>query len=149
VVVEERPTYGPGRPSQKRPRVVKALRNGLQVALHERAEVIGCKTHETGCFVRLTNMPSAGEMAHRAGDVLRADIAQHGIEQNCGCLKDPLMVNRLFLKKPERLAALGLVCLLARLIWRLMERSLRLHVETTGHALPGWDKQATRDPRPS
>jgi hypothetical protein len=27
-----------------------------------------------------------------------------------------------------------------------MERSRRLHVETTGHALPGWDKQATTRP---
>ena len=38
VVSEERPQYGPGRPSQQQPRVVKALRYGLQVTLHERAE---------------------------------------------------------------------------------------------------------------
>lgn len=145
-VVEERPQYGPGRPSQTRPRVVKALRYGLQATLHERAEVIARKRQETGCFVLLTNVPTVGEMAHRAGDVLRAYKEQHGIEQNFGFLKDPLIVNSLFLKKPERIEALGLVLLLALLIWRLIERSLRLHVETTGNVLPGWDKKETTRP---
>jgi transposase len=146
VVVKERPQYGPGRPSQTRPRVVKALRYGLQATLHERAEVIARQRQETGCFVLLTNVPTVGEMAHRAGDVLRASKEQHGIEQNFGFLKDPLIVNSLFLKKPERIEALGLVLLLALLIWRLIERSLRLHVETTGDVLPGWDQKETTRP---
>src|SRR4029453_8308343 len=62
VEVQERPQYGPGRPSFTQPRVVKALRYGLQVTLHERAEVIARKTQEAGCFVLLTNVPTAGEM---------------------------------------------------------------------------------------
>jgi transposase len=146
VVVEERPQYGPGRPSQKRPRVSKALRYGLQVTLHERAEVIAHKRQEAGCFVLLTNVPTAGEMAHRAGEVLRAYKEQHGVEQNFAFLKDPLIVNSLFLKKPERIEALGLVLLLALLLWRLVERTLRGHVETTGNPLMGWDKKATQKP---
>jgi hypothetical protein len=56
------------------------------------------------------------------------------------------MVNSLFLKKPERIAALGLVFLLALLLWRLMERAMRTHVDTTSTSLPGWDKQATEWP---
>jgi transposase len=91
VRVEEHPRYGPGRPSLTQPRVVKALRYGLQVTLHERAEVMARKTQEMGCFVLLTNVPAAGEMAHRAGDVLQAYKEQHGIEQNYGFLKDPLI----------------------------------------------------------
>src|SRR4029450_13685027 len=100
----------------------------------------------TSCFVLLTNVPTAGEMAHRAGDVLRAYKEQHGIEQNYGFLKDPLIVNSLFLKEPERIEALGLVLLLALLLWRLVERTLRVHVETTGHPLTVWDKKATQKP---
>jgi transposase len=61
-------------------------------------------------------------------------------------LKDPLIVNSLCLKKPERIEALGLVLLLALLLWRLVERALRVHVETTGSTLTGWDKQATQKP---
>jgi transposase len=146
VAVKERPTYGPGRPSSKQPRVVKALRYSLQVTLHERSESIARKMQETGCFVLLTNVPTVGEMAHRAGDILRAYKEQHGIEQNYGFLKDPLIVNSLFLKKPERIEALGLVLLLALLLWRLVERTLRVHVETTGKPLTGWDKKATQKP---
>ena len=146
VMVEERPQYGPGRPSPKHPRVIKALRYGLQVTLHERAEVIAHKQQEAGCFVLLTNVLTGGEMAHRAGEVLRAYKEQHGVEQNFAFLKDPVIVNSLFLKKPERIEALGLVLLLALLLWRLVERALRVHVETTGNPLIGWDKKATQKP---
>jgi transposase len=146
VEVKERPTYGPGRPSSQQPRVVKALRYSLQVTLHEQSESIARKRQETGCFVLLTNVPAAGEMAHTARDVLQAYKEQHGIEQNYGFLKDPLIVNSVFLKKPERIEALGLVLLLALLLWRLVERTLRVHVETTGNPLTGWDKKATQKP---
>ena len=78
--------------------------------------------------------------------MLRAYKEQHGLEQNYGCLKDPLIVNSLFLKKPERIEALGLVLLLALLLWRLVERTLRVHVETTGTPLTGRDKKATQKP---
>src|SRR5262249_37673291 len=57
VRVEEHPRYGPGRLSQKQPRMVKALRYSLKVTLHERAEVIARKVQETGCLVLLTNVP--------------------------------------------------------------------------------------------
>jgi transposase len=146
IEVEEHPKYGPGRPSRTHPRVVKALCYGLRVTLRERSEVIARKRQETGCFVLLTNVPTAGEMAHTVGDVLRAYKEQHGIEQNYGFLKDPLIVNSLFLKKPERIEALGLVLLLALLLWRLIERTLRVHVETTENTLPGWDKRETQKP---
>ena len=57
-----------------------------------------------------------------------------------------MIVNSLFLKKPERIEALGLVLLLALLIWRLMERAMRRHVDSTSTPLPGWDKKATERP---
>ena len=146
VGIKERSTYGPGRPSAQKPRAVKAWRYGLQGTLHERAEVIARKVQEAGCFVLLTNVPTQGEMAHSAGEVLRAYKEQHGVEQNFAFLKDPVIVNSLFLKKPERIEALGLVLLLALLVWRLVERALRVHVETTGHPLTGWDKKETLKP---
>jgi transposase len=146
VEVQERPKYGPGRPSSTQPRMVKARRYALQVTLHERTEVIARKRQEAGCFVLLTNVPTVGEMAHSARAVLQAYKEQHGIEQNYGFLKDPLIVNSLFLKKPERIEALGLVLLLALLVWRLVERTLRVHVETTGKPLTGWDKKTTQKP---
>jgi len=96
--------------------------------------------------VLLTNVPTAGDLAHSARDVLTVYKEQHGTEQNYGFLKDPVIVNSLYLKKPERIEVLGLVCLLALLIWRLMERTMRTYVDTTSMPLPGWDKQATERP---
>src|SRR4029434_2638246 len=122
------------------------LRYGLQATVHERAEIIARTIQEIGCFVLLTNVPTEGEMAHSAGQVLRAYKEQHGVEHNFAFFKDPVIVNSLFLKKPERIEALGLVLLLALLLWRLVERALRVHVETTGSTLTGWNKKETQKP---
>jgi transposase len=146
VTVEERPVYGRGRPSPHKPRPIKALRYRLKTAISMQTERIARLEEEAGCFVLLTNVPTAGPRAHSARDILTVYKEQHGTEQNYGFLKDPVIVNSLFLKKPERIEALGLVLLLALLIWRLMERTMRTHVDTTSTSLPGWDKKATGRP---
>ena len=101
---------------------------------------------EAGCFVLLTNVPTAGDLAQSAREILTVSKEQHGTEQHYGFLKAPVLVKSLFLKKPERIEALDLVLLLALLIWRLMERAMRRHVDTTSTPLPGWDKKATERP---
>lgn len=122
------------------------MRYGLQITLHERAEVMARQRAEAACFVLLSNVPTQGDMAHSARELLQAYKNQHGVEHNFAFLKDPLIVNSLLLKKPERIEALGLVLLLALLLWRLVERTLWVHVETTGQTLTGWDKKATQKP---
>jgi transposase len=109
VTVEERPKYGQGRPSTRKPRAVTAIRYGLKPGLTARADRIATKREDAGCFVLLTNVPQEGAFAHSAGDVLKAYKEQHGVEQNFGFLKEPAIVNSLCLKKPERIEALGLV----------------------------------------
>lgn len=138
--------YGRGRPSPHKLRPVKAIRYRLKATISPQTERILRLEEEAGCFVLLTNVPTAGNLAHTAGEVLKAYKEQHGTEQNYGFLKDPVIVNSLFLKKPERLEALGMVLLLALLIWRLMERSMRTYVDTTGTSLTGWDRKATERP---
>jgi len=101
---------------------------------------------EAGCFVLITNVPTTGDLVHSARDILPVYKDQHGTEQHDGFLEDPVIVHSLFLKKPERIEALGLVLLLALLLWRLVERALRVHVETTGSTLTGWDKKETQKP---
>jgi len=101
---------------------------------------------EAGCFVLRTNVPTAGDLAHSARDILTVYKDQHGTEQNYGFLKAPVMVTSLFLKKPERIEALGFVFLWALLLWRVMERAMRMYVDSSSTSLPGWDKQATERP---
>src|SRR5262249_10918575 len=162
VTVEERPVYGRGRPSAHKPRLVKALRYRLKTTMRPHTERFGRLEEEAGCFVLLTNVPTAGALAHSPREILTVYKEQHGTEQNYGFLKDPVIVNgihphlyrcgplpyfdSLFLKKPERLEALGLVLLLSLLLWRLMERQMRAHVASTGRPLTGWDKKPTERP---
>jgi transposase len=146
VTVEERPVYGRGRPSSHKPRPIKAMRYRLQTTISPQTERIARLEEEAGCFVLLTNVPTTGDLAHSARDILTVYKDQHGTEQNYGFLKDPVIVNSLFLKKPERIEALGLILLLALLLWRLMERTMRAYVDTTSTSLPGWDKKATERP---
>jgi transposase len=146
VTVEARPVYGRGRPSLQKPRPIKAMRYRLKTAMSPQTERIARLEEEAGCFVLLTNVPTTGDLAHSARDILTVYKDQHGTEQNYGFLKDPVMVNSLFLKKPERIEALGLILLLALLLWRLMERAMRTYVDTTSTRLPGWDKKATERP---
>src|SRR2546422_1312213 len=146
VAVEERLVSCRGRPSAHKPRPITARRYRLKTAISPQTERIARMEEEAGCFVLLTNVPTAGELAHSARDILTVYKEQHGTEQNYGFLKDPVIVNSLFLKKPERIEALGLILLLALLLWRLMERTMRTYVDTTRTPLPGWDKKATERP---
>jgi len=146
VAVEEHPRYGRGRPRPRPPHPIKALFYRLNSTIYPDTERIRRREDEAGCVVLLTNVPTAGALAHSARDLLTVYKEQHGTEQHDGFLQAPVIVNSLFLKKPERIEALGLVFLLALLIWRLMERAMRRHVDTTSTPVPGWDKKATERP---
>ena len=73
-----------------------------------------------GCFVLLSNLPREGESGYSSEAILKTYKEQHAIERNFGFLKDDQIVNAIFLKRPERIEALGLILLISLLIWRLM-----------------------------
>lgn len=77
----------------------------------------------------------------------RKDTEQYGIERNFSFLKDPLIVNDMFLKKPVRIEVLGVILLMALLIWDLIEHVLRQHVLENDVGLPGWDNKKTPSQR--
>lgn len=144
-IVEE-VRYFPGRPSHNTPRKVKERRYRVQAEIQKNHTAIQKRREEAGCFVLISNVPHQGDMGHYATEILKAYKEQHGVERNFGFLKDPMIVNALFLKKPRRIEALGLILLLALLIWNLIERTLRKYVQQTGETLPGWDKKQTKKP---
>ena len=113
----------------------------MEFALH--AEVIE-KKHEidkrrqmAGCFVLLTNVPSEADQGYSAEQILRTYKEQHAIERNFGFLKDDQIVNALFLKRAERIEALGLVLLILLLLWRLIEHAMRTDLAARNTTLPG------------
>ncbi|MDA3821036.1 MAG: IS1634 family transposase [Bacteroidales bacterium] len=100
----------------------------------------------SGCFVLLSNVPSFGEDSLDAKALLLTYKGQYGIESNFVFLKDPLVVNDLFLKTQSRIDALGMILVVALLIWRLMERQMRLYLNNESKVLPGWDNKPTDRP---
>jgi hypothetical protein len=102
---------------------------------------------EAGCFVLLSNLTDPNDYdLWSAKALLTLYKDQGGIEQNFSFLKDPVIVNSIFLKKPHRIEVLGLVLLIAILIWRLMEKCMRKYIETTGNQVTGWKKKPTKRP---
>jgi len=115
----------------------------------ELAENIAGVTRErslAGCFVLLSNVPTEGDGALDAASLLRTYKGQYGVESDFAFLKDPLVVNDLFLKTPSRIDALGMVLIISLMVWRLMERTMRAHVENAKTTLPGWDCRDTTKP---
>ena len=98
---------------------------------------------EAGCFVMITNVDKD---KYPAAEILKIYKEQHGIEKNFGFLKDPLIVNDLFLKKTERIEALGFILVISLLIWRLAERCMRKYIKEKDITITGWDKKQTDRP---
>lgn len=144
--VIERVKYARGRPRKNAPRTVSAVTFFIGGAIVERSPLAEQKREQAGCFVLLTNTPMEGDMGHTSKDVLMAYKEQHGIERDFGFLKDPLIVNDLFLKKPERVEALGFILLTSLLVWALVEHAMRSHLHHSQTKLPGWDSKPTTRP---
>ena len=102
---------------------------------------------EAGCFVLICNLSTKQEQSQwTAESLLELYKDQSGIEQNFGFLKDPLIVNSIFLKKPSRIEVLGLVLVISLLIWRLIERCMRQYLDKTKSEITGWKKRPTKRP---
>jgi transposase len=147
--VEERPKYARGRPKEGIKKVAD-MRYGISVVITGDESAVATLREEAGCFVLLTNVPKnlKGEQGevYDSHAILQTYKEQHGIERNFGFVKDPAIVDSVFLEKPERIEALALVLLTALLIWRLMERSMRRSVEEQATPMTGWDNKPTRRP---
>jgi transposase len=137
--------YPRGRPAKDKPRTPIGYEYKLAVEITEDLSAVTPLRLEAGCFVLLCNIRSDDGL-WSAKELLTLYKDQSGIEQNFGFLKDPLIVNSIFLKNPHRIEVLGLVLLLSLLIWRLMERSMRQYIESTGSTITGWKKRPTKRP---
>jgi len=146
VAAKERPKYARGRPKADGTRTIKEMGYRLSITVTPREEAISKAREEAGCFVLITKVPFDGDPAMSPKQLLVAYKDQHVVEQNFGFLKDKMIVNSLFLKSPERIEALGLILVLALMIWRLMERTMRKNLRNADSKVEGWNKQKTNRP---
>ena len=144
--VEEKPVYASGRPRSDGTRKIKRTIYRLKLTLVPREKAIDRARQEAGCFVLLTNEPEEAMGGMSSKELLRAYQDQHSVEQNFGFLKDPVFVNALFLKTPRRIEALGLVLVLALMVWRLMERTMRISLKQEESKVVGWNNRKTSRP---
>ena len=138
--IEKKNFYAPGKVARGAERKVRRVDFRLQLEAVENRDRIEFFRKRAGCFVLLSNAakPSPSGAAkdkdkdRRTWDArqcLQAYKEQHGVENNFSFLKEPLIVNDVFLKKPGRIDALGLVLLLSLLVWSLMQRCMRKSIE--------------------
>ena len=143
--IEEVPKYRKGRPAKGKPRPVSRIEYVLKHTILEVSEKVEELRLQAGCFVLISNL-----IKHKNEwpglELLKLYKSQIGIEKNFSFLKDPVIVNSIFLKKAERIEVLGLVLLISLLIWRLMERSMREYVETGNCTIIGWKGKPTKKP---
>lgn len=148
--VVENPRYARGRPKADGTRALTRVDYGLKVELKEKTEAVEAMKEKAGCFVLISNVPLEGpphaKIPYDGKMLLHAYKDQNGIERNFSFLKDPVIVNAVFLKKPERVEALGLILVLSLLIWRLIELTMRQYLEKNQCRLPGWNNRPTDRP---
>lgn len=135
----------PGRPPANKP-ASTITKYRLEWKIVPKKEAIEKARTIAGCFILLTNVSKTGKNGLNSKELLRTYKGQYGVESGFAFLKDPLVVNDTFLKKPNRIDALGMVLVIALIVWRLMERSLRVYVKNTEELLPGWENRKTDKP---
>jgi transposase len=144
--IREKPQYQRGRPRADGTRKLKSMRYDVELGFAPHLPAIERLRREAGCFVLISNTLSEGSESVSARELLTIYKDQHMVERNFGFLKDPVFVNALLLKSPRRIEALGLVLILALMIWRLMERTMRLNLAASKSTITGWEKRQTSRP---
>lgn len=144
--IHERIRYARGRPKADGTRKITGITYRLSIEILPDEEAVHHAQLKAGCFVLLSNTLLEGSDAVGSRDLLFAYKDQGYVERNFGFLKDDTIVNSLFLKSPGRLEALGLILVLSLLVWRLMERSMRLSLKQSDSTITGWDKKQTSRP---
>ncbi|MDD2598901.1 MAG: IS1634 family transposase [Kiritimatiellae bacterium] len=97
-----------GRPPKNAP-AATTTKYELEWKVTEDTEAVAKLKKLAGCFVLLTNVPDTGEGAMDSVALLKTYKGQYSVESDFAFLKDPLVVNDIFLKTPSRIDALGMI----------------------------------------
>lgn len=126
-VARKRTAAGRPRKGEKAPtKTVYRVRTQIEGLAAERVET---ERQRRSTFVLITTVPLAEAGAR---DLLLEYKHQGSLERRFAFLKDSEIVDSFFLKKPERVLALGYILLMVCLVFSVLERRMR----QTGQALP-------------
>lgn len=141
--VERTSIYAPGRAPANGPRKIIGTKYHHCLHPEENTVLHQHKLKQAGCFVMITNT-TKDKMS--AGEVLKTYKQQYGVEKNFSFLKEPLIANDTFLKKPSRIDALVFILLVSLMIWNLMQRELRKSEQVSNGQLNDLNKRPTKRP---
>jgi len=141
--VEHKPIHAPGRTPANGLRKIIGEKYHLQLRSEENHVLYQHKIKQAACFVMITNIAKS-DMSAR--DILKTYKEQYGVEKNFSFLKEPLIANDTFLKKPSRIDGLVFILLVSLMIWNLMQRELRQSEQVKARQLQDLNKRATLRP---
>jgi len=141
--VGQTPVYAPGRAPANGQRKIVATKYHHCLQAEENTMLYEQKLKKAGCFVMITNTQK-DKMPAR--EVLKTYKQQYGVEKNFSFLKEPLIANDTFLKKPSRIDALTFILLVSLMIWNLMQRELRKSEQVQAGQLHDLNKRPTKRP---
>lgn len=141
--IEQTPIHAPGRAPVNGVRKVIGTKYHHRLKLEENTGYYQKNLKKAGCFVMITNI---AEEKLTAGEVLKNYKQQHGVEKNFSFLKEPLIANDTFLKKPSRIDGLTFILLVSLMIWNLMQRELRKSEQAQAGELEDLNKRPTNRP---
>ena len=117
----------------------------VQVSLTVNQQRVQQATRRKACFIVATNVLDAGVLSEQ--EVVTTYKDQGSVERGFRFLKDPFfLASSVFLKKPERIVALGLIMVLCLLVYRLAEHRLRTRLAETQQTLPDQLNKPTARP---
>ena len=124
---------GRGRPPKDQPPRYEQVWQ-VRVVLELDAQAVALAVDRESCFVLVTTVP-VKERSDR--ELFQAYQNQSSVEGSFRWAKHPMAVAPIFLKSEERIAALGLVYVLALMVYALIQREVRRLLVEHGDRFPG------------
>lgn len=133
---------GKGRPAKE---TAPTQRWQCQASLTLSEERLAEEGRRRACFIVGTNLLDPAQLSDE--ELIGTYKQQGGVERGFRFLKDPLfLASSVFVKKPERVVALGFIMVLCLLVYRLAEYRLRARLAETGQTLPNQINKPTSTP---
>ena len=128
-----------GRPRKDEPTPTRRIYRVVGTVRGRDTTMVETEKQRRSTFVMITTVPLQ-ELDAR--DLLQEYKGQGALERRFAFLKDPEIVDSFFVKKPERVLALGYVFLLVCLVFSVLERRVR----QTGEPLPTLARGSVKNP---
>ena len=133
---------GRGRPRKE---AAPTLQWHIRATLTVKQPQVEQEARRKACFIVATNVLDSALLSDQ--ELVTTYKEQGSVERGFRFLKDPLfLASSVFLKKPERIVALGLIMVLCLLVYRLAEHRLRTHLAETEQTIPDQLNRPTARP---